>query len=141
MSDEREGLDTVRGCSLWGATLEQLFPNGTLACRAAGLDAKAEMESLMFAFDSNLKPIVGQQVTLGRNPSRSALARFELLANAALRGDADLVAFGGGGSFYYEGGSFRDADGNRTSPSALLRQLSRCAPITFTAIPPSRRSN
>ncbi len=134
-------LDTVRGCSLWGATLEQLFPNGTLACRAAGLDAKAEMESLMFAFDSNLKPIVGQQITLGRNPSPAARARFELLANAALRGDADLVAFGGRGSLYYEGGSFRDADGNRTSPSALLRQLSRCAPITFTAIPPSRRPN
>ncbi|HET9930589.1 MAG TPA: hypothetical protein VFQ35_07875, partial [Polyangiaceae bacterium] len=134
-------LDTVRGCSLWGATLEQVFPNGTLACRAAGLDAKAEMESLMFAFDSNLKPVVGQQVTLGKNPSASVRARFELLVSAAQRGDADLVGFGDAGGFAYENGSFRDSDGGRLSPSALLRQLTRCAPITFTAIPPSRYTN
>lgn len=134
-------LDTVRGCSLWGATLEQLFPNGTLACRAAGLDAKEEMESFMFAFDSNLKPIVGQQVTLSANPSPAARARLELLLGAAARGDADVVAFGKAGALSYAKESFCDADGERLTPASLLRHLNKHAPITVTAVPPASRRN
>jgi hypothetical protein len=116
--------------------LEQLLPNGTLACRAAGLDAKEEMESLMFAFDSNLKPAVGQQVTLGKRPSAVTLARLQLLVSAAERGDLDLVASSRGRNYRYAAGEFAATDGARFSRARLVDQLRDRAPITFTAVPP-----
>ena len=71
-------INTVRGCALWGATLEEIVPNGTKACHSMGLDDKADMEDFVFAFDSNMKPIVGQQVTVRENSGASALARVPL---------------------------------------------------------------
>jgi len=56
-------IGLVQGCALWGATLERIVANGTHACQAAGLSDKADMEDFVFAFESNLKPIVGQQLT------------------------------------------------------------------------------
>jgi hypothetical protein len=48
-------INTLRGCAQWGSTLEQIMPNGTLACQAAGLADKAEMEDFVFAFETNLR--------------------------------------------------------------------------------------
>jgi hypothetical protein len=53
-----------------------------------------DMEQFMFAFDTNLKPIVGQQVTLSSTNSAVVTPRLNLLIARALAGDADLIAKG-----------------------------------------------
>lgn len=126
-------LDTIRGCSLWGATLEELLPNGTRACLAAGIRDKADMESLVFAFDSNLKPIVGQQVTLSQGCDPAVRERVDLLIEQAERGHCDLVAHGSRSSYVYRNGELVREDG-RTS--TIDRALSRERYLTWTAVPP-----
>ena len=126
-------LDAVRGCSLWGATLEEVLGSGSRACKAAGLSDKEDMESFMFAFDSNLKPIVGQQVTLDRRSTSAAAARLDLFVQQALAGHCDLVAHDKWHGYLYTDGAFRRDDGRRFSPSTLR---SREDGLTFTAVPP-----
>jgi hypothetical protein len=126
-------LDTIRGCSLWGATLEELMPNGTQACLAAGLRDKADMESLMFAFDSNVKPIVGQQVTVGRGAASAVHERVSLLLSQADRGHCDVEAQGKRSAYVYRAGQLVREDGRKfTLESALNRE----ARLTLTAVPP-----
>ena len=48
----------------------------------------------MLVFDSNLKPVVGQQVTLRSSNHGVAVQRLALLAARADRGDCDLTARG-----------------------------------------------
>jgi hypothetical protein len=135
-------INSVRGCAQWGATLEQLLPSGGEVCQAAGLADKAEMEDFVFAFDSNLKPIVGQQVTLAPGAPLEARARLDLLMREAERGHCDLVAHAGSLGFVYEAGAFVRHDGVRMSLDVLYRRVIARAPVTFTAVPPSegRRS-
>jgi DNA-binding beta-propeller fold protein YncE len=135
-------INTVRGCAQWGATLEQVMPNGVEACHAAGFADKADMESFMFAFESNLKPIVGQQVTLTGSSSAQANTRLELLIEQAERGHCDLVAHSGAFGFVYEAKRFLRHDGVKLTLNALIRRATPSAPLTFTAVPPreGRRS-
>jgi hypothetical protein len=128
-------IDTVRGCALWGATLEQVLPNGTEACHAAGLDDKADMEDFVLAFDSNLKPIVGQQVTLSADSASAAHMRLALLLSEAERGHCELAAHSGDTGYFYDGRDFVRHDGVRFSPRELTRRVIARAPVTFTAVP------
>ena len=59
---------------------------------AQGIQMRRNMEQFMLAFDSNLAPIVGQQITL--TPSNAAVAgpRIDLLIERANAGECDLVA-------------------------------------------------
>ncbi len=154
---------TVRSCAAWGSTLEQLLGSGTASCTAEGLEQRAEMEDFLFAYDSNLKPIVGQQVTVTRGAPPAALARLDLLLARARAGDCDVVAHFSDnaraqtGALYSpepasSGQSSPEAgvqrflldrfllDDGRNLPLAALRQ--RQQPVTFTAVPPGegRRS-
>ena len=129
-------VDDVRSCALWGATLEQVLATGTDACHASGLDDRADMESFLLAFDSNLKPVVGQQVTIGAGTSGQARARLQLLIAQAERGNCDLVAHAGTTSFVYRGGVFVGADGSRDSLAQLEQRALRHGAVTFTAVPP-----
>jgi YVTN family beta-propeller protein len=133
-------LGLVRGCALWGATLERIVPNGTQACDAAGLADKADMEGFMFAFDSNLKPIVGQQLTWSERSGGGERQRLDLLINQAEQGKSDLVAHTDGRGFAFTNGQFLRDDGTRFTLARLINRPS--APITFTAVPPGegRRS-
>lgn len=126
-------LDTIRGCALWGATLEELLPNGTQACMAAGLRDKADMESLVFAFDSNLKPIVGQQVTQSEDCGATVNERISLLLAQADLGNCDLVARGPRSSYLYRAGELIRDDGRTTTPDRALRRERH---LTWTALPP-----
>lgn len=130
---------TVRNCAMWGATLEQLLPNGRLSCEAEGLQERRDVEELLFAFDSNLKPIVGQQLTLHRLSKHGSNARLELLRSQAELGHCDLVASWNGQQFVYRNGRFVprfSQPGTHLSVQALLRRAQRQHPITFTAVPP-----
>ncbi len=127
----QELLDVVRGCSLWGATLEEVLPNGTQACLAAGIRDKGDMESLMFAFDSNVKPIVGQQVTAYRR-STAHEARLALLLSQADADNCDVVARGDRHSYLYRAGKLRRDDHRWLTLGSALRQEHV---LTYTAVP------
>jgi DNA-binding beta-propeller fold protein YncE len=75
-------------CFQMGSMLEGGLESG--ACFPEGLRERAEMEDFIIAFDSNLKPMVGQQVTLqgGRRSHPELLAS---MLTAARRGDCDIA--------------------------------------------------
>ena len=110
------------------------------------LEERKEMEDFIFAFDSNLQPIVGQQVTLAGDAPPAALARLDLLLARARAGACDVVLH-----FSQSSGAQRGAlyspendsflrDDERSVSLATLRAGQR--PITLTAVPPGegRRS-
>ena len=129
-----ELIGLVRGCALWGATLERIVPNGTHVCDAAGLSDKADMEDFVLAFESNLKPVVGQQLTWSGRASSADQQRLALLISQAEQGNSDLVAQTGGRGFSFASGQFVRDDGKPFSLSRLLNRSS--SPVTFTAVPP-----
>ena len=59
-----------------------------------GDNDRRAIEQYLFAFESNLKPVVGQQLTLGQAQSKFMIDRLGLLMQRALAGDAELVAKG-----------------------------------------------
>jgi DNA-binding beta-propeller fold protein YncE len=76
----------------------------------AGDALRRKLEQLMLAFPSNLKPIVGQQITLSAATASVSGARVDLLEQRATAGDCDLVAKalinGQERGFLYSNGSF-----------------------------------
>jgi hypothetical protein len=134
-------ISPVRGCALWGATLEEILPNGTKSCHSRGLDDKADMEDFVFAYDSNMRPIVGQQVTLAADSGPSARARLDLMIQQAAQGNCDVVAHGREGGFLFSNGEFLRDDGARVALARVAQPAAHCQ-VTFTAVPPGegRRS-
>jgi len=127
-------IGVVQGCALWGATLEHIVPNGTHACDAAGLSDKADMESFVFAYESNMKPIVGQQLTWTRSAGSAERQRLNLLVSQAQQGNSDLVALANGYGFTFTQGEFLRDDGARFTLARLINRPASA--ITFTAVPP-----
>ncbi len=107
---------------------------------AQGILERKQMEQFMLAFDSNLAPIVGQQVTLARGNSAAALPRIELMTARADAGDCEVVAhILGEGFLYVGGGKFRSGRHSHVKvPLAVLIALSksRLGEVTFTCVPP-----
>jgi hypothetical protein len=111
---------------------------------AAGDDIRRKMADLMRAFPSNLKPIVGQQITLTSGTPASVNGRIDLLEQRAALGDCDLVAKarGAGGrekGYMYSGGAYApDTAGGASLSSAALRGTVSAphASVTFTCAPP-----
>ncbi|MET0401004.1 MAG: hypothetical protein ABW123_01320 [Cystobacter sp.] len=108
-----------------------------------GHQAKLDMGEFMLAFDSNLAPIVGQQVTLTPQNLGVVFPRLFLLKSRAETGECDLIAKGRIGSadvgfVYLRNGRFR---GDRRSHAHLteedVRQGVRSGgALTFTCVPP-----
>jgi len=67
---------------------------GGIGVGAAGDPLRRQLEQFMFAFDSNLAPIVGQQVTLTNTNAATVGARIDLLIARAAAGECDLVVKG-----------------------------------------------
>lgn len=96
------------------------------------------------AFDTNFAPILGQQVTLGRDSEAAVAPRLALLMTRADAGDCDLVAKGRhakreAGYLYIGGGLFRsDRSDEALLTSEALRRRARApsGEITFTCVPP-----
>jgi hypothetical protein len=109
----------------------------------ANLTGRRQVEAFMMAFDSNLAPIVGQQVTLTIASGAAEASRIDLLEARAAAGDCDLVvhAFIGirsvGWLYQPSTGRFVPdrAHGERLSDDAV-RALRWVGPLTFTAVPP-----
>lgn len=106
-----------------------------------GFEVRRALASFLLAYDSNLRPIVGQQLTVTRGNAQTVRERLELLYARALVGDCDLVAkahVGGRekGYVYHEGNFVSDESREGALPSEqLLRQLGS-ASVTFTCAPP-----
>lgn len=116
------------------------FPSGE-----EGLPLRRAVESFLFAFDTNLKPIVGQQVTLSSHNAPVVASRIELLMGRATAGDCDLVVKGEidgarGGFLYSRVGRFKPDTVRK--PSITHRELlasvrNRRDTLTYTCVPPS----
>ena len=104
-----------------------------------GIVERRNLSKFMLAFDSNLKPIVGQQVTFTGDNQSSALPRLQLMMARADAGDCQLVAKRGARGYLYVGaGKFRtDRSQEGLLPEAALRALSRHrgGETTFTCVP------
>jgi hypothetical protein len=113
----------------------------------AGFVERAAIVSFMMAFDSNMKPIVGQQTTLtaANQANGDVLGRLALLEAQAQAKNADLVVKGvvdgtpAGFTYVPAAGTFTASRASLGSlTDAQLRALvgSRSDALTFTAVPP-----
>jgi DNA-binding beta-propeller fold protein YncE len=109
-----------------------------------GHQAKLDMGEFLLAFDSNLAPIVGQQVTLTSTNDSVACPRVDLLIARAHAGECELVAKGrisqSEVSYLYTGGGQfkRDRQAHLPVLDSVLRQLvaSSSGVLTYTCVPP-----
>ncbi len=104
---------------------------------------RRDVEQFMFAFDNNLAPIVGQQITLTSANGATVGGRIDLLIARAAAGDCDVIAKGvlGGeqrGWVRQAGGAFQsDRAADPAIGEAALRGLvTATTPITYTCVPP-----
>lgn len=118
-----------------------IFSDGTHARRR-------ELEQFMFAFDSNLAPVVGQQWTLHSGNAALIGPQIDLLTLRAAQGECDLVVKGVVGDL--ERGAWRIADGanvgmfqsDKASEPLLAEAEIRGAGLlagnvlTYTCVPP-----
>jgi DNA-binding beta-propeller fold protein YncE len=124
------------------AQSEFFNPNG-FPFGPEGDSMRRQVEAFLLAFDSNLAPVVGQQVTLGVNADAAAQTRLDLLENAARAGQCDLVVRLSSGNaergyLYLNDGTFTPDRAARSTmtDSALRAMAARGSFITFTAVPP-----
>lgn len=105
-----------------------------------------QMIQFMFAFESNLRPIVGQQVTLNKSnkTNTSVTDRIDLLISRAAAGDADLIVKytvndDARGAYRLSNGSFStDKASEATLSDAQIRAFADLSEqqVTYTAVPP-----
>lgn len=155
-SDENLG-DQVRGYGLMhDGTFDTIFrfmqglafsqvlsPHGFLL-GPDGDPLRRQVESFVLAFDSNMAPIVGQQITLTATNWNVAGERIQLLMSRAAAGECDLVAKANIGDdeagFLYNNrdGFIADRGNSPPIPLYFLRTLAKSgdSTITFTCTPP-----
>ncbi|QSA97059.1 hypothetical protein [Methylococcus sp. EFPC2] len=100
---------------------------------------RRDLEAFLLAFDSNLAPVVGQQVTLSSKNAARVGARIDLLISRAQLGECDLIAQTRRGGYVYGNGKFEPATGKGTALSdAKLRETAGkdYGEITYTCTPP-----
>ncbi len=118
-------------------------PNG-IPIGAPGDPLRRDIEAFTLAFDTNLFPIVGQQITRTSSNGVTTDPRITLLLARADAGECDVVVKGRFGSedqsFVYAGGgqfsTDREAEG--AVADATVRALAGVAgqELTYTAVPP-----
>jgi hypothetical protein len=105
---------------------------------------RRQVEAFILAFDTNLAPIAGQQVTLTESNPGAVGERIDLLISRAEAGECDLVAksrFANHelGFFYVGAGHFMgDREALPAISDAVLRQYAALGgrPVTYTCAPP-----
>jgi len=129
--------EILPACFQFGSMLEGGAAQGV--CAPSGLRERADMESFMLAFDSNLKPMVGQQITL--HGARGSASFLRQLLRAAALGQCDLALRQSNRGWLV---TRPDADrpersvlARSSGPTTTLASLQRdAAPITLTCYPP-----
>jgi DNA-binding beta-propeller fold protein YncE len=123
--------------------LEDPFPNPFgIPPNAEGSALRRALEAFIFAFDTNLAPIVGQQITLTASNASTVNARINLLKARAAAGECELVVRGRRGDVevgfrYLPITGLFERDRLLTLPytERQLRALTTETPLTFTAVP------
>ena len=136
----RCSASTARPCS----TLSGINPTG-IPVDPAGDLVRRDLESFMFEFDSNLKPMVGQQATLTSTSGVDVDARIDDMLDQADAGNCDVVVKG---ARRRRASRLRlrraPATSRPTAPPTAPSPTPRCAAMrrspgqemTFTAVPP-----
>ncbi|ATB31944.1 hypothetical protein [Melittangium boletus] len=127
-----------------GFDFHPIFNSVGIPDTPAGYQAKLDMGQFLLAFDSNLAPIVGQQVSLTVQNLAVATPRIKLLMARADVGECDLVVKGriaqiDVGFLYVGKGMFK----SDRKAQALLTEEGLCqlpcvnpGALTFTCVPP-----
>jgi len=106
----------------------------------SGFTLRRAIVSFVLAFDSNMKAIVGQQVTLTAANASAVQARIALLEARATAGDCDLVVkgllHGGEKGYVYSGGVFVSSNGSVSDAQLKALVGPTTDALTFTAVPP-----
>ncbi len=107
------------------------------------VQARTDLEAFMMAFDTNLAPVVGQQVTLTASNPATAGPRIDLLIARAEAGETDLVVRGvvdglSRGARYSGGAFVTDEAAAATLTDAQVRALAATPgqELTYVAMPP-----
>ena len=101
------------------------------------------LAQFMHAMDSNLAPIIGQQITLQNNSPASVNARISLMTSQMDAGNNELIVKGNLAGVSH--GWFRQSDGSYQSDDAFINPISETQllqqaqisgqELTFTAVP------
>ena len=115
--------------------------NSAKGISLAGLQLRHNLVDFVFAYDSNLLPIVGQQVTLDGDNASAAAPRLALLESQAAAGAADLVAHArifeqDHGFVLSQGMWIGDVSWLPPLTDDQLRAIAGLEPLTFLAVPP-----
>ena len=127
------------------SVFDKTFVNpGGFAVGSVGDPLRRQVEQFMFAFDSDLAPIVGQQVTLTSSNAATAGTRIDLLIARAAAGECDLVVKGTitgqpRGAYRLASGRFqtdRAADPSITDATVRAFAATSGQELTYTCVPP-----
>ncbi len=127
------------------SVFDRSFTNpGGFQFGAPGDPARRQMEAFMFAFDSDLAPIVGQQVTLNNTNAATGWPRIDLLIARAAAGECDVIVKGTvageqRGAYRKASGVFQtDRAAQAPLTDAALRALATTPgqELTYTCVPP-----
>ncbi len=139
--------DQVRGFGfLHDGSTDSLFRflHAGLFSFPGGDPQRREVEQFLFAFDTDLAPIVGQQITLASTNAATVGARIDLLIARAAAGEADLIVKGTStglqrGWVRLSNGTFKSDMSSETIPltDSQLRVLAQIVgqELTYTAVP------
>jgi YVTN family beta-propeller protein len=103
-----------------------------------GMEIRRNLEQYLLVFDTNLFPIVGQQITLTANNGETVGSRINLMIQRADLGECDLIASHNGRGYLYKGKGKFDSDikKQKNIADADLRGLSASSSVTYTCTPP-----
>jgi len=106
-----------------------------------GMQIRRNLEQYLLVFDSNLFPIVGQQITLNNDNSNIVGMRIDLLVQRASLGECDLVASQKSHSYLYDAnsGTFisdRSSESPITDTKLRGKAAKKDGEITYTCTPP-----
>jgi hypothetical protein len=138
--------DQIRGFGfLHDGSVDTLFRFHNAQVFDLNATEAAEMEQFMFQFESNLAPIVGQQVTLTSTSPGTVGQRITLMLQRAAAGECDVVVKGTlageqRGWLRTAGGTFqsdRVADGSSITDATIRGHANTAGQErTYTAVPP-----
>ena len=103
-----------------------------------GMEIRRNLEQFLLVFDTNMFPIVGQQITLSATNGETVGPRVDLMIQRADLGECDLVASSNGRGYLYQGKGKFDSDiaKEKNIKDADLRSLAADGNITYTCTPP-----
>jgi len=129
------------GIPLFANPADPLNPANGISTQGLGL--RRALASYVFAFDTNLRPVVGQQTTLTASNANDVASRLALFEAQAAAGNCDLVVRGFIGfrdvGFTFSNGAYvPDISIVQPLTPAQLRALvgTWTHALTFTAVPP-----